>query len=333
MPYFIVGDTNMSDHAIHCDSCHSIDEWDAATPPCTEVDASTNNSAYSSMELGEPLEETVSETQSFSSRSEAGALFPHVTRVTPLQIATPTGPAPTERYLVTVKFARQSQGELLRSDCDKKVYALVQYLRAVIRRADTMDDLERDFGTRLSDQVKAEIMQAITGYITPEEFSDVMEEIFKVRRHDRTFVNFLKKAFPRLTRCLINGDLAIDPFIPGNGLYEDGDYVDVVFDAYFLFRVHRELYERLVQNGTAPPIPPHIAGALTDYEEFDSDSESTTVEGISEMEEVVPLERDPHPCFDQPGLIPAHASDGVGDVTVEVSKARISYNEEPEYDE
>lgn len=44
------------------------------------------------------------------------------------------------------------------------------------------------------------------------------------------------------------------------------------------------------QNGHAPPIPPHIAGALTECDEFDSDSESTTVEGISEMEEVVPVE-------------------------------------------
>ncbi|RCN31944.1 hypothetical protein ANCCAN_22265, partial [Ancylostoma caninum] len=81
------------------------------------------------------------------------------------------------------------------------------------------------------------------------------------------------------------------------------------------------------QNGCAPPIPPHIAGALTDYEDFDSDSESTSVEGISEMEEVVPIEPDPHPDYDHAGLIPAHASDALGDVTVEVARASISYDE------
>ncbi|KAL6724764.1 hypothetical protein Aduo_019621 [Ancylostoma duodenale] len=319
----------MSDNQFPCDDNYCIDEWDAATPPCTEADASTNHSAHSSMELCEPMEEQTSETQSFSSRSEGPGVYPKVVQVLPMQMASPTGPVPTERFLVTVKFARQLQGELVRGDCDRKVFALVEYLRGVIRRADSMDSVDYDYGTRLSDQVKAEIMQAITGYITPEEFSNVMEEIFKVRRHDRSFVNFLNKAFPRLTRSLIDGDLSIDPFIPAPGMCGD-DYVDVVFDAHFLFKVHRELYERLVQNGCAPPIPPHIAGVLTGYEDFDSDSETTSVEGISEMEEVVPIEPDPHPEYAQPGLIPAHASDALGDVTVEVARATISYDEDPE---
>ncbi|EYB87098.1 hypothetical protein Y032_0268g783 [Ancylostoma ceylanicum] len=207
-------------------------------------------------------------------------------------------PVPMERYDVRVRFPKQPQtGEIMRVNPGRKVRTLVDYLMSIIRRTEAQDTREgRNLRTSMSEQVKMAIMQAATGHLSAENFVRVIGNYVRVH-DDRHFINFLKASFPRLSRRFLKGEVAIEPFVPLQTLYAK-DFFNIPFDGHFLWGVYREYYDKLVQNGEAPPVIEQVGNSPQEYDLFDSDSESTiAAKSAAASEENSLVEQEPCRVF------------------------------------
>ncbi|KAL6724762.1 hypothetical protein Aduo_019619 [Ancylostoma duodenale] len=285
---------------------------DVVSNRSTEEGENTKSLEETIMELSDHTTVT-SDTRSSASHSGSGsAPSPQASFVSGSTTSTQNGsakkclppkkpplprPGPMERYDVRVNFPKQPQtGEIMRVNPGRKVRTLVDYLMSIIRRTEAQDTREgRNIRTSMSEQVKIAIMQAATGHLSAENFIRVISNYVRVD-NDRYFITFLKASFPRLSRRFLKGEVAIEPFVPLQTLYAK-DFFTIPFDGHFLWGVYREYYEKLVQNGEAPPISEQAAAAQ-EYDLFDSDSESTiAAKSAADSEENSLVEQEPCRVF------------------------------------
>ncbi|CAJ0610378.1 unnamed protein product [Cylicocyclus nassatus] len=177
-----------------------------------------------------------------------------------------------ERYDITIRFPKMyDTGSVFRVKCCRKVETLVNFLLNLLERMERLDKKHNLTGDQsLNDFVKRLILHTATGHLSPEGFAHYLKEI-QEQSNELFFINFLKAAFPRLARRFLKGDVAFEPFIPAQPMY-DPHFTYITYDGHFLYGVYQEYYDRLVQNGEAPPIPQWIVERLPEYN-VDSDDE------------------------------------------------------------
>ncbi|VDM74284.1 unnamed protein product [Strongylus vulgaris] len=207
--------------------------YDTLLAPSPEDGDTSKSIEETVLELSDPIGEvSSSDTHSFSShtsrsRSTASLAPSRKPSAVSLASAKSSGSATSQdHYDITVRFPKMPEnGEVLRVDCGRKVQTLVNYLLTLLKRMETSDtQQQRSSKTSISEHVKKMVVlmfghgihrqshafmdkfqQTVTGHMTAEAFARFLNDVIKVQASDLYFINFLKAAFPRLSRRFLKG--------------------------------------------------------------------------------------------------------------------------------